>query len=339
MSVDGAFVPLLNKEWVEVKTLALGVVDEYENAKGEKVIQTRELSYFSRSSEASDFARESLVEVHRRGTEKARKVCAVTDGAAWEQGFIDYHRPDAVRILDFCHAAEYLAEAGRSLHGEQTQEFNQWYEAQRQNLKRGKPERVLSALRALRKTAEDEGKHLALESIQNSLSYLDKRREMIDYAKFQALGYPIGSGSVESANKVVVESRMKQAGMHWARRSVDPMLGLRNIACNDRWEEGWPQIQQQQRKQVEARRSERRERKLIKQQPKGIRAEIEQAQLGASNKAGRLIRNRVLESNEEKLAFGGAKQQKRPPADHPWRRMRFGRARYKPFLETRGAKS
>ena len=28
--------------------------------------------------------------------------------------------------------------------------------------------------------------------------------------------------------------------MHWARSHVDPMLALRNIVCNDRWEEAWP---------------------------------------------------------------------------------------------------
>jgi len=58
---------------------------------------------------------------------------------------------------------------------------------------------------------------------------------MINYNEFQSLGYPIGSGCVESANKLVVESRLKQAGRRWARQNIDPMLGLRNIACNDRW--------------------------------------------------------------------------------------------------------
>jgi hypothetical protein len=36
---------------------------------------------------------------------------------------------------------------------------------------------------------------------------------MMAYAAFGEQGYPIGSGSVESANKLVVESRMKGAGM------------------------------------------------------------------------------------------------------------------------------
>ena len=40
---------------------------------------------------------------------QAQQVCAVMDGAAWRQGLVDVQRPDAVRILDFPHAAEHLA--------------------------------------------------------------------------------------------------------------------------------------------------------------------------------------------------------------------------------------
>ena len=58
---------------------------------------------------------------------------------------------------------------------------------------------------------------------------------------FQAQGWPIGSGMVESANKLVVEARLKGAGMHWSRASVNPLLALRNAVCNDRWAEAWEQ--------------------------------------------------------------------------------------------------
>ena len=36
----------------------------------------------------------------RRGLERAAEVCVVQDGAGWLQGLVDYHRADAVRILD-----------------------------------------------------------------------------------------------------------------------------------------------------------------------------------------------------------------------------------------------
>jgi len=84
----------------------------------------------------------------------------------------------------------------------------------------------------------------ALICIHASLRYLEKRRGILDYAWYQARGYPVGSGSVESANKLVVERRLKGTGMHWARAHVNPMVALRTIACNDRWQEAWPQIAQ-----------------------------------------------------------------------------------------------
>src|SRR6266567_1520419 len=39
------------------------------------------------------------------------------------------------------------------------------------------------------------------------------REAHMHYPTYQAAGWPIGSGSVESANKVVVEARLKGAGM------------------------------------------------------------------------------------------------------------------------------
>ncbi len=37
------------------------------------------------------------------------------DGAEWLQGLVDYHRADAVRILDFAHAAEYINDIGQAV--------------------------------------------------------------------------------------------------------------------------------------------------------------------------------------------------------------------------------
>jgi hypothetical protein len=98
----------------------------------------------------------------------------------------------------------------------------------------------LEVLRQLAASAKRRRALAALPTIQESLSYLEKRRGMLDYAWYQARGYPIGSGSVESANKLVVERRLKGTGMHWARAHINPMVALRTIACSNRWSEAWP---------------------------------------------------------------------------------------------------
>ena len=103
-------------------------------------------------------------------------------------------------------------------------------------------------------------KHPPAEALDlpQALAYLEKRQGQMDYPTFQAKGWPIASGATESGNKLVVEARLKGAGMHWARTRVDPMLALRNVACNNRWDETWPQIAAQLRQQARERSAARR---------------------------------------------------------------------------------
>jgi len=329
ISADGAMVHETSGEWVEVRTVAIGEV-EPKGADGE--VHTRELSYFSRLSTASEFTMQALVEVFRRGTEKARRVCSVNDGADWEQKFIDYHRPDAVRILDFAHAAGKVAEAGRLILGEETPEFKQWFSKQKQALKLGKTEAVLRRIRRLENGVRGRGRRRKIGIIRGSASYLEKRREMIKYNEFQDKGYPIGSGCVESANKLVVESRLKQAGMRWARRNIDSMLGLRNIACNDRWLEAWPQLVTHRLKAMT---------KTHKDQP--IIGLAEQASLTASPVTSEPVPASLLLSTQrnaqEYRTKESSKTPYKPAADHPWRRKQFGSARYRTPVGFTRAKS
>ena len=135
--------------------------------------------------------------------------------------------------------------------------FERGLQAQGHELKTGDADQVLVELERLRSLMQEMGQPDAVETLDKSLHYLRERREMISYAKFRAQGYPIGSGSVESANKLVVQSRMKQAGMRWDPSHVNPMLAMRNLACNERWVEGWHAIRQTWHQNEMARRAQR----------------------------------------------------------------------------------
>lgn len=228
MSGDGAFVHLVGSEWVEVKTVVMGEVTR--NKRGEVCMQ--HVSSFSRLADAERFAEAALVETHRRGLERAAQVCAVQDGAEWLQGLVDYHRADAVRILDFAHAASAVSDIGEAVRAAGGRLPATWLEGALHRLKHQGPDRVL--------------KHLAWVTArypsplaQEKLTYLQKREAHMQYPTYQAAGWPLGSGSVESANKVVVEARLKGAGMRWRRQNVNPMLVLRNAVCNRQWNETW----------------------------------------------------------------------------------------------------
>ena len=66
--------------------------------------------------DAATFEQLAEVQMRRRGVSQAKEVCAVTAGAEWIQGFLDLHRPNALRSLDFPHAAEYGGLLVQALH-------------------------------------------------------------------------------------------------------------------------------------------------------------------------------------------------------------------------------
>ncbi len=249
ISADGAMVPLLHGVWAEVRTLVIGEVQPAVEEKGQRVVHTQNLSYFSRKVSAQEFGRLALVEMQRRGVENARQVAAVMDGADWEQSFVDFHCPAALRILDFAHAAEHLNQIGESLHGEHTPESQTWLKDCSHRLKHEGPDQLLRELEKLQR------KHPTAEAISSNLAYLKKRKTQMQYPLFQAQGWPIGSGMVESGNKLVVHARLKGAGMHWAEEHVNPMLALRNILCSGRWQQDWPTIEARLRQQSHQRRT------------------------------------------------------------------------------------
>jgi len=334
VSVDGAMVPLVHGEWVEVKTLVIGEVAKPVLERGEWVVHSRELSYFSRLADADTFGRLALVETHHRGTERAGQVAAVTDGAEWEQGFIDLHRPDAVRILDFPHPAERISQVGQALFGEGTPQANEWVAVQWHRLKHDGPAAVLAEL------ASAVQSHPELSTLEEHLNYLRKRAGHMEYPAYQRDGWPIGSGAVESANKLVVEARLKGAGMHWARVHVDPLLALRNVVCSDRWEEAWPQIARCLRQQTSQQRLANRKRRQETANALSILPASPQPPVYPS----------LLESTSplsisltpEPGAAQSVSSSHRSPSpapNHPWRHSPIGRARYRSSQPDTNAKT
>jgi hypothetical protein len=304
VSADGSLIHLTTGEWREVKSVAVGefALDGEQRA-GEQAVKTTAISYFTRSYKAREFERYALGELHRRGLENAATVVAVNDGAEWIQSFIDYHCPQAVRIIDFAHALEYIADAGKAIWGEGSDAFKSWFERMAHQLKHEPPQRTVADLRLLQPKAKTDEQVAALD---RAIHYLQRRLEMIDYPYFQTRGYPIGSGSVESGHKVVVQRRLKGPGMRWAEHHVDPLLALRDLVCNDRWQEGWSQIvahQQIQRhlKQPLAEETE----EMPGSQP------LTFAQL----KAAGLLPEDTTESDASEN-----ETVRRPADDHPWRR-------------------
>ena len=413
MSVDGCFIRTVGGDWKESKTLALGEVGKPVEKHGELVVHTEDLSYYSRMSDAKKFEEGALVEIHERGVEKAGKVCAVTDGAEWITSFVDAHRSDAIRILDFAHAMEYIAKVGKAVweqglalellkceeplnsrkeqesqkkqkstqskrrqaesqhkqlktmarelsknmqeqpkehdnqNGRREQEkeekamLDRWLARQAHELKYGAVTQVLQEIERLMVPLQRYEK--AIETLNKSLNYLKARQSMMTYALFRSQGYPIGSGCIESANKLVVENRMKGAGMSWAEENVNPMLALRNMACSNRWDSSWKQIRQYlitlvqtERVQVSAQRLTLRayqQKEILSDNLSDNPNKTQEEQLllsGASQETPitpatqdithTIKQCQILPSNLPIKQDTSSMPNTRPAANHPWRR-------------------
>lgn len=303
VSADGTYIHLTSGEWREVKTMVIGQFEAlWQEKAGEMQVKSNALSYFSRSYRIREFEQVALAECHRRGLEEARLLVTVNDGSEWIDSLADYHFPRAIRILDFRHATDYLVAAGKAAFGQDSEQFRPWLERMTHQLKHKPPKRTLADLALLETQAETEEQEAIIDQ---SRRYLQKREKRIDYPHFQARGLPIGSGSVESSHKLVVHSRLKQAGMRWAPQHVDPMLALRNLVCNGRWSQGWSQIVAHywQRRHQKFRNQAKRQRP---HSPPISLAALKVTPASASPEPPAPVKDKT--------------QPYRPAPDHPWRR-------------------
>ena len=146
LRVDGALVPLVGGGWAEVKTLALGLVE----APGDgAAVRASQRSYCSRLADHATCTRLALVETARRGVADAGVVVALGDGAGGVQECIAAHCPDAVRILDWCHAVGSLGQVAEACFGAAPAQAAHWLAAQTRALLEGDPDRVPGKLRGL----------------------------------------------------------------------------------------------------------------------------------------------------------------------------------------------
>ncbi len=256
MSSDGRMVPLVGGVWAEVKGVAIGEV-ECRRRKDEEQIVTTNLTYFARMAPAATFADQASAELRRRGIERAKQVCAIQDGAEWIQGFVQGHRHDALRILDFAHAADYVIEIAEKVREGGGHLPIKWVDGILHRLKHEGPTRVLRHLTRLARR---------YPQIEEQVTYLQKRRDLMDYPSYRASGWPIGSGSVESSHKLVVQTRLKGPGMHWRPEHINPMLALRLALLNERWSEAWQEQHRLRQQQHQLKREIRQQQRFRERQ-------------------------------------------------------------------------
>jgi len=235
VSMDGAMLNIRGEGWKEVKTVCISAVETVPNPEsGEAEVHLTRHSYRAGLWEASEFAQHQWAEGCRRGLERAKQLVSVNDGAAWIWLIVAMCWAPCVEILDGWHLIEKLWGVASALFADAPVARNQWMETQKAQVWGSGPRQVLRAIRELCPRG-----HPLPEPVRLGVAYLFEHRWRTRYQQFRQAGYPIGSGSVESACKLVMQARMKQAGMRWSREGAQAMLALRSELLSERWDQVW----------------------------------------------------------------------------------------------------
>jgi hypothetical protein len=129
-----------------------------------------------------------------------------------------------VQILDWHHAVEHGMTLGRALLGEDESVLGLWKARLETLLFVGNNDLLVSELMAC---LDESTPSPAIEVLDDLVRYYRANCNRMDYAKYRSVGLPIGSGTVESAHRHVLQVRMKRAGQHWSQTRARRMVRLR----------------------------------------------------------------------------------------------------------------
>jgi hypothetical protein len=174
------------------------------------------------------------------GMDSAERWIAISDGGNGLEEFlkVNFPRVDVV-ILDFYHAAEYLGRIAQAWHSTDTETVKAWMEQWCHDLKHKGGEFVLGRLRDL--LGKRGVPKAARVRVEEAITYFQNQKHRMDYPSYQAKGWQIGSGPVESACKTVIGTRMKQGGMRWGVAHAEEVSHIRALFRSEtgQWDDYW----------------------------------------------------------------------------------------------------
>jgi hypothetical protein len=183
-----------------------------------------------------EFAPRLGVWAQRLGIVETAAVTTLGDGAAWIWNAVAEQLPGGGGVLDIFHAAEHIADAGKSLFGEGTPAAATWLSDGRTLLLSDGWAGLCDHIGAtLVKTPELAG-HAALGELTG---YFAAHTQRLNYCHRLYTGQSIGSGMVEGAAKNLVGRRLKQTGARWVVGNANAMADLCSLSYSDHWDLYW----------------------------------------------------------------------------------------------------
>jgi hypothetical protein len=253
ISSDGVMMLVRKEGWKEVKLTVIsrvevlvaqskidGEVDSLKEPGSQRPhVHLSEHSYQAGLWDADTLGQHQYREALKRGVLECPKLSSVNDAARWIGRITETNFPQAVQVVDWGHATGHLWLVGKALWGEQSKQAKEWVAQQETYLWSDQVDKVIAELESLGLADEKWP-----EAVQQAPGYFKTNRQRMRYATFRAEGYPIGSGSAESAANNLVQHRMKRGGRGWNRESGQAMLAGLSELHSGRFELAWQAVRQ-----------------------------------------------------------------------------------------------
>ena len=161
---------------------------------------------------------------------KYENIVFISDGATWLRNMISELFPEAIQILDKYHLIENIYDYAKYIFNEDMKK-----------VERFKDKIIGYCYSREYKLIEKElkkYKNINIPSIVCNLPiYIKNNKDKIDYSTYEHNGWFVGSGAIESSNKIIVQQRLKQAGMRWSIDGANYLIALRCYQESGHWGE------------------------------------------------------------------------------------------------------
>ena len=216
----------------------VGMIYNARSEHDERPVKPHSVRYLAGFYDLDELGLELRRQAAQVGWEGAEQQIALSDGGNGLEEFFRKNFPLAECILDFWHAAEHLTELGLALYPDDGVLRQQRVSAWCHQLKHEGGASVLATLEQLELSDQAASPRTAHA---DCVRYFQNHRHRMDYPRYLANGWQIGSGPVESACKTVVGNRLKGSGMRWGEDGSNAVCHLRALYLSEpgQWEAFW----------------------------------------------------------------------------------------------------
>ncbi len=177
---------------------------------------------------------EGFAEAHRRDPQHRRDWYALVDGNNTQIDAITdqaaHHQVQVPILIDFIHVLGYLWKAAGSFFYPHDPQARTWVKDQAAKILQGKARDVATGIR--RRATTHGYSTSEREGADTAATYLDNKKDYLDYPAFLTAGRPIASGLIEGACRWLVKDRMEVTGARWSLDNAEAVLKLRALVGN-----------------------------------------------------------------------------------------------------------